>query len=54
MDYKIIQTSILGKGIKGLEEEVKKYMAIGYVPQGGICYADASYCQAMVKIKKEE
>ena len=45
MDYTVLE----GVDIAGLSTAVKNGMSSGWMPQGGVCYAESRYIQPMVK-----
>lgn len=50
MEYQILAES----SIKSIELSVKAHIALGWIPQGGIAYADGNYLQSMTRIKKDK
>jgi hypothetical protein len=49
MDYIIISSN----STDGLEKEVRMFLDMGYIPQGGVCYNNqlGRYLQALIKHK---
>ena len=43
-EYKIVQ----GANLENLEDRVNRFVVLGWVPQGGVYFAAASYVQAMI------
>ncbi len=40
---------IHARNINDFKYEVNRYIEEGWIVQGGVCYADGSYCIAMVR-----